>query len=38
MICGNPEMVDDTRKLLASRGYTTSRRGAPGHMAVENYW
>ncbi len=38
MICGNPEMVDDTRKLLTSRGYTTSRRGAPGHMAVENYW
>jgi ferredoxin--NADP+ reductase len=38
MICGNPEMVDETRKLLASRGYSTSRRGAPGHMAVENYW
>jgi ferredoxin--NADP+ reductase len=38
LICGNPEMVDDTRKLLASRGYTTSRRGAPGHLAVENYW
>jgi ferredoxin--NADP+ reductase len=38
MICGNPEMVDDTRKLLAGRGYTTSRRGAPGHLAVENYW
>ncbi len=38
MICGNPEMVDDTRKLLAARGYTTSRRGAPGHLAVENYW
>lgn len=38
MICGNPEMVDDTRKLLKQMGYTTSRRGAPGHMAVENYW
>jgi ferredoxin--NADP+ reductase len=38
LICGNPEMVDDTRKLLAGRGYTTSRRGAPGHLAVENYW
>jgi ferredoxin--NADP+ reductase len=38
MICGNPEMVDDTRKLLSGRGYVTSRRGAPGHLAVENYW
>lgn len=38
MICGNPEMVDDTRKLLAKRGLTISRRGNPGNMAVENYW
>jgi ferredoxin--NADP+ reductase len=38
MICGNPEMVDATRKLLAARGFTTSRRGQPGNMAVENYW
>lgn len=38
MICGNPQMVDDTRKLLAIRGLTISRRGNPGNMAVENYW
>ena len=38
MICGNPQMVDDTRKLLAERGLTISRRGNPGNMAVENYW
>ncbi len=38
MICGNPDMVDDIRKLLANKGYTTSRRGQPGNMAVENYW
>lgn len=38
MICGNPEMVDETRKLLAERGLTISRRGKPGNMAVENYW
>lgn len=38
MICGNPEMVDDTRKLLQARGFVTSRRGQPGHLAVENYW
>lgn len=38
MICGNPEMVDDTRKLLAERNLVISRRGKPGNMAVENYW
>ncbi|AUR50893.1 ferredoxin--NADP reductase [Aquella oligotrophica] len=38
MICGNPQMVDDTRRLLAERGLTISRRGNPGNMAVENYW
>ncbi len=38
MICGNPQMVDDTRKILADRGLTISRRGKPGNMAVENYW
>lgn len=38
MICGNPQMVDDTRKILAERGLTISRRGKPGNMAVENYW
>lgn len=38
MICGNPDMVDDIRKLLTSRGLTISRRSNPGNMAVENYW
>jgi ferredoxin--NADP+ reductase len=38
MICGNPEMVDDTRKHLTALGFAMSRRGKPGHMAVENYW
>lgn len=38
MICGNPQMVDDTRHLLAERGLLISRRGKPGNMAVENYW
>lgn len=38
MICGNPDMVDETRALLTRRGLTVSRRGAPGHLAVENYW
>ncbi len=38
MICGNPEMVDDTRKSLNSLGFKTSRRSQPGQIAVENYW
>jgi len=38
MLCGNPEMVDDCRKLLATRGFFASRRGQPGTIAVENYW
>ena len=38
MLCGNPEMVEDSRKLLVERGYRISRRGEPGHLAVENYW
>jgi ferredoxin--NADP+ reductase len=38
MICGNPQMVDDTRKILSNMGLTISKRGKPGNMAVENYW
>ena len=38
MLCGNPEMVEDSRKLLTGRGFRISRRGEPGHLAVENYW
>jgi ferredoxin--NADP+ reductase len=38
MLCGNPEMVEDSRKLLLERGFKLSRRGEPGHLAVENYW
>lgn len=38
MICGNPQMVDDTRKCLGARGLTISKRANPGNMAVENLW
>ncbi|MBL8251514.1 MAG: ferredoxin--NADP reductase, partial [Candidatus Competibacter sp.] len=38
MICGNPDMVQETRQLLVERGLTVSLRGKPGHLAVENYW
>ncbi|HET7774057.1 MAG TPA: ferredoxin--NADP reductase, partial [Burkholderiaceae bacterium] len=38
MICGNPQMVEDTREVLGKLGLKTSRRGAPGQLALENYW
>lgn len=38
MICGNPQMVRDTRTLLKARGFTLSRREQPGQLAIENAW
>lgn len=38
MVCGNPELALETRKLLKARGFATSRRGVPGQMAFEKYW
>lgn len=38
MLCGNPEMVQDSRGILVERGFRMSRREEPGHLAVENYW
>ena len=38
MLCGNPEMVDDGRKLLNRLGYKLSRRAAPAQLVVENMW
>ncbi|APR71100.1 ferredoxin--NADP reductase [Acinetobacter haemolyticus] len=37
MLCGNPQMVDDTKEALKQRGLTMNRRGE-GNIAVENYW
>lgn len=38
MVCGNPEMSSALRAQLTARGFRTSRRGAPGQLAFENYW
>lgn len=38
MICGNPDMVEDTQKVLEARGLRKNRRKEPGHITVENYW
>ena len=37
MLCGNPQMVDDTKEALKQRGLTMNRRGE-GNISVENYW
>ncbi len=37
-LCGNPEMISDTRKLLKPMGFKPTRRGVQGNLAVEKYW
>ena len=37
MLCGNPDMVEDTKETLKSLGLVMNRRGE-GNIAVENYW
>ena len=37
MLCGNPQMVEDTKEALKAQGLSMNRRGV-GHIAVENYW
>jgi len=38
MLCGNPEMVADTRAALKTRGFVSARSSRPGQIATENYW
>ena len=38
MLCGNPEMVSDTRLALKERGFVSARSNRPGQIATENYW
>ncbi len=37
MLCGNPDMVEDTKETLKEMGLIMNRRGE-GNIAVENYW
>ncbi|WP_413772211.1 ferredoxin--NADP reductase [Psychrobacter sp. P11G3] len=37
MLCGNPDMVEDTKEALKTLGLIMNRRGE-GNIAVENYW
>lgn len=38
MLCGNPGMTTDVRKLLGEHGFASGRRGNLGNLAVEKYW
>lgn len=38
MLCGNPEMIEDTRRILHGRGMRPCRRALPGQFVTENYW
>lgn len=38
MLCGNPQMIEDTRAVLKSRDLNLALTRKPGQVAVENYW
>nr|MBO2511408.1 ferredoxin--NADP(+) reductase [Gammaproteobacteria bacterium] len=38
MLCGNPQMIEDTRAVLKKRGMSLALTRRPGQIAVENYW
>lgn len=38
MMCGNPQMITDTKALLESMGLTKNLRRTPGNITVEQYW
>jgi ferredoxin--NADP+ reductase len=38
MLCGNPEMIEQTRGILHRRGMLPCRRTTPGQFVTENYW
>jgi len=38
MLCGNPAMIEDTRRILHQRGLRPCRRAVPGQFVTENYW
>ena len=37
-LCGNPRMIDDVGRLLATRGFTLDRPGRRGNAHFERYW
>jgi ferredoxin--NADP+ reductase len=38
MMCGNPAMIEDMRRILHKRDMRPCRRALPGQFVTENYW
>jgi ferredoxin--NADP+ reductase len=38
MVCGNPDMINDTVELLGKSGLERNRRSKPGNITLEKYW
>ncbi len=38
MLCGNPDMVNDTTAILEARGLRKHKRKEAGHITTEAYW
>lgn len=38
LLCGNPQMIDDVRADLATRGFTLDTPKTPGNVHFERYW
>ena len=38
MLCGNPQMIEDTRAVLKARNLNLALTRRPGQVAVESYW
>lgn len=38
MLCGNPDMVQDTLNVLSKRGLKKHTRREAGHISIEKYW
>lgn len=38
MICGNPNMIKETKQVLEARGLKKNLRRSPGHITTEHYW
>ena len=38
LLCGNPDMVQDTTDVLLARGLRRHSRREAGHISIEKYW
>lgn len=38
MLCGNPDMLADTKNVLIKKGLKKNLRRSPGHITTESYW